>query len=63
MKPRQWSLAKQSSLNVENGGPKLSKQVEAKRDGVINLKITISINFNIENFDAFKTLRINRGRP
>ena len=34
--PSQWSLAKQSSLKVENSGPKMPKQAEAKRDGVIN---------------------------
>ena len=38
------------------------KQTEAKRDGVITHKITISINFDKENFDALKTLRINRSR-
>ena len=36
MNPRQWSLAKQSSLNVENDGPKVPNQAGAKRDGVIN---------------------------
>ena len=40
MNPRQWSLAKQSSLNVENGGP---KQAEAKRYWVINPRY---YNFN-----------------
>ena len=30
----------------------MSKQAEAKRDGVINHKITISINLNTENVDA-----------
>ena len=43
MNPRQWSLAKQSSLKVENGGPKVPKQAEAKRDGVINPQ---NCNFN-----------------
>ena len=43
MNPRQWSLAKQSSLKVENGGPKVPKRAEAKRDGVINLH---NYNFN-----------------
>ena len=42
---------------------KCQKQAEAKRDGVITHTITISINFNTENFDALKTLRINRSRP
>ena len=32
MNPRQWSLAKQSSLKVENRGLKVPKQAEAKRD-------------------------------
>ena len=39
---------------VENDCPEVSKQAEAKRDGVINPQITISINFNTENFDALK---------
>ena len=33
---------------------KCQNQVEAKRDGVINHEITISIHFNTENVDAFK---------
>ena len=33
---------------------KVSKQAEAKRDGEITHKITISINFNTDNFDALK---------
>ena len=36
MKSRQYSLAKQRSLKDENGGPKVPKQAEPKRDGVIN---------------------------
>ena len=32
MNPRKWSLAKQRSLKVENGGPKVPKQPEAKKD-------------------------------
>ena len=36
MNPRQWSLAKQSSFKVENDGPKVPKQAETKRNGVIN---------------------------
>ena len=39
------------------------KQAEAKRDGVINPQITISIQFNTENVDALKALRNNRSRP
>ena len=41
----------------------MPKQAEAKRDGVIN---TQNYNFNqfyTDNFDALKTLRINRSRP
>ena len=33
---------------------KVPKEAEAKRNGVINPKITISINFNTENVDALK---------
>ena len=43
MNPHQWSLAKQSSLKVANDSPKVPKQAEAKRDGVIN---TQNYNFN-----------------
>ena len=43
MNRRQWSLAKQSSLKVENRGPKVPKQAEAKRDGVIKPQ---NYNFN-----------------
>ena len=43
MNPRQWSLNKQRSLKVEKGGPKVPKQAEAKRDGVINPQ---NYNFN-----------------
>ena len=40
------------------------KQAKAKGDGVINPQNgTISINFDTENFDALKTLRMNRSRP
>ena len=45
MHPRQWSLAKQRSLNVENGRPKVQKQAGAKRDGVINPQ-----NYNFNQF-------------
>ena len=30
MNPRQWSLAKQRSLKIENGGPKVPKQAKSK---------------------------------
>ena len=43
MNPRQWSLAKQSSLKVAKCGPKEPTQAEAKRDGVINPQ---NYNFN-----------------
>ena len=43
MNPLQWSLSKQSSLQVENGGPKVPKQAEVKRDGAINPQ---NYNFN-----------------
>ena len=36
----------------------MPKQAEVKRDGVINHKISISVNVNTENFDALKTVRI-----
>ena len=36
MNPRQFSFAKQSSLKIANGGPKVPKQAEAKRDDVEN---------------------------
>ena len=43
MNPRQWSLAKKHGLSIENGGPKVPKQVEVMRDGVINPQ---NYNFN-----------------
>ena len=43
LNPRQWSFAKQSSLTAENGGPKVPKQTEAKRDDIVNLQ---HYNFN-----------------
>ena len=45
MNPRQWSLAKESSLKVANGGPKVQKQAKDKRDGVINPQ---NYNFNFQ---------------
>ena len=61
------------TLTFENGGPNVpKKKAEAKLDGVINQQnynfnefgsITISDNFNTENFDALKTLRVNRSQP
>ena len=55
MNPHQWSLAKKCNLKKSKcDDPKVPKQAEAKRDGVKNHKITISINFNTENFDTLK---------
>ena len=45
MNPHQWSLAKQSSLEVENDGPNVPKEAEAKKDGVINPR-----NYNFNQF-------------
>ena len=42
---------------------KVPKQAEAKRDGVINPQNYTFNQFNTENFDALKTLRIDRSRP
>ena len=42
---------------VENVDPKVPKQAEGKRDGVITNQIST------KNNDALKTLRINRSRP
>ena len=36
MNHHQWFLANQNSLKVENDDPKVPKQTEAKRDGVMN---------------------------
>ena len=44
--------------------PKMPKQAEAKRNGVINpQKLQFQLIFNTVNFDALKTLRINRSPP
>ena len=50
-------LRRRHSKVVENlhiHAIKVTKQVEAKRGGVINPKITIAINFNTENLDVLK---------
>ena len=50
-------------LKVENVDPKLPKEAEAKRDGVINPQ---NYNFNQflnGEFRCSQTLRINRSRP
>ena len=46
----QWMRFKK----LKSDDPKVPIPAEAKRDGVINPQITISINFNTENFDALK---------
>ena len=43
--------------------PKVQKQGDAKSDGIITYTISISINFNMVNFDDSDTLRIKRSRP
>ena len=49
---------------VESDAPKVPKEAEAKRNGVIKpLKLQIQSISNTENLDALKTLRINRSRP
>ena len=64
LNPQQWSLATQSSFKVKKSdAPKLSNQDKAKRDGVITPQHYNFSQFNTENFDALKTLRINRSRP
>ena len=37
----------------------MPKHGKAKKDGVINPQIKISVNLNTENLFAFKTLRLN----
>ena len=48
---------------LESDVPKVPKQFEAKRDGVINPQNYNWVNFKTENFDALKTLRINKCWP
>ena len=48
----QWSEAKQSGFNSWKRLSKSSKPAEAKKDRIKTLKVTISINFDTENFDA-----------
>ena len=46
MNPNQWSFAKQNGFkNIKNIDPKVPKQDEAKRDGVINPQ-----NYNFNQF-------------
>ena len=60
--PSSWSLAKKVAQNWESDAQKVRKHAQAESDGVKTHKITISVNFNTENFDALKTLWINRSR-
>ena len=62
LNPRQWSLAKQSSLKSWSDAQNVPKQTKAKRDGVINPQNYNLNHLNMANFDALKTLRINRSR-
>ena len=43
MDPIQWSLVKQVASKVENNGPNVPRQTEAKKDGIINAQ---NNNFN-----------------
>ena len=47
---------------TQNYDPRVQEEVEARGDGIINRKITILIAFNMEHFDALKTLQINQSR-
>ena len=56
-KPSSLILSQRSYFKkLKRSVPKVPKQAAAKRDDVINSKITISINFNTEHFDGPKTL-------
>ena len=44
----------QQFQKLKSDAPKVSNQASAKWDGLINPGITISVNFNTENFDALK---------
>ena len=48
---------------LKNYCPKVPKQAEAKRDGVINPQNYNFIQFYTEKFNALKTLRMNQSRP
>ena len=48
---------------LKNDTSKVPKEAKAKRDGVINPRNYNFYQFYTENFDALKTLQINRGRP
>ena len=52
-----------SFRKLKSDAPKVPKQAKAIRDGVINPQNYNLKNFNSVNFDALKTLRINRSRP
>ena len=47
----------------KNDALKVPYQAKDKRDDVINQRNYNSVNFNTENIDALKTLRIKRRRP
>ena len=59
----QLSLAKESSLIIQKWCPEVQNKGKAKKDDVINPQLYNLVNFNTENSDAVKTLRINRSRP
>ena len=47
---------------LKNTTPKVPKEAKAKRDGVIKPQNYNFYQFYTENFDALKTLQINRSR-
>ena len=62
--PSSVILSQTSSIKVENNDKKVTKQAEAKRDGVINpKKLQFQIILNKGNFHALLTLRTSRSRP
>ena len=64
IEPSSVILSQRKKLKkLKNNVQKVPKEAKAKRDGEINLKIKISINFNSANWDTLKTLQINRSRP
>ena len=48
---------------LKNNVPKVPKEAEAKRDGVINPQNYNFYQFEHSKLDALKTLQINRSRP
>ena len=62
--PSSVILSQTSSRKVENNDQKVTKQAEAKMDGVINPQnLQFQIILNKGNFDALQTLRTSRSRP